>query len=122
MDNLPAQQKGASAIVTMIVLVILGFSVYVGIQYAPQFMESKSIDSILKTIDGAHKVERIDDEQAAKTKLVGLLQINEMNDMSDSYKVKQSSNNITIEISYDRDLDLIYKTLPIHYQKMLILN
>jgi len=122
MDNLPAQQKGASAIVTMIVLVILGFSVYVGIQYAPQFMESKSIDSILKTIDGAHKVERIDDEQAAKTKLVGLLQINEMNDMSDSYKVRQSNDKITITFSYDRKLDLIYEVKSIHYDKILILN
>ena len=122
MDNLPAKQKGASAIATIIVLVILGYGVYIGIQYAPQFMESKSIDSILKTIDGAHKVEAIDDEQAAKLKLVGLLQINEINDMSDSYKVRQSNGKITITFSYDRKLDLVYEVKPIHYDKILILK
>ncbi len=122
MNSLPAQQKGASAIVTIIVLVLLAYGVYVGIQYAPQFMESKSIDSILKTIDGAHRIESIDDAQAVEAKLVSLLQINEMNYMSDSYKVRQSNNRITVEFSYDRELDLIYKIQPMHYQKMLILN
>ena len=122
MNSLPAQQKGASAIVTIIVLVLLAYGVYVGIQYAPQFMESKSIDSILKTIDGANRIESIDDAQAVEAKLVSLLQINEMNYMSDSYKVRQSNNRITVEFSYDRELDLIYKIQPMHYQKMLILN
>ena len=85
-------------------------------------MESKSIDSILKTIDGANRIESIDDAQAVEAKLVSLLQINEMNYMSDSYKVRQSNNRITVEFSYDRELDLIYKIQPMHYQKMLILN
>lgn len=122
MNSLPKQQKGASAISTIIFLALLAFGVYVGIQYVPQFMESKTIDSILKTMDSSNKTAPVDSAKAAEAALVKLLQTNDMNDMSDSFKVKQSNNRITIEFNYDRELDLIYKTVPIHYQKMLILN
>lgn len=122
MNSLPKQQKGASAISTIIFLALLAFGVYVGIQYVPQFMESKTIDSILKTMDSSNKTAPVDSAKAAEAALVKLLQTNDMNVMSDSFKVKQSNNRITIEFNYDRELDLIYKTVPIHYQKMLILN
>ena len=45
MKKLPNQQKGASAIFTIILLAVLGYAVYIGIQYVPQAVESKSIDS-----------------------------------------------------------------------------
>lgn len=119
MNKLPAQQKGASAIVTIIILAVLGFAAYVGIQYVPQVIESKAIDSILKSVDSASKTDRIDSVEAAKTKVISLLQINEMNDMTDSFTVKQLNGGITIEFSYDRELNLIYKKQPMHYEKTL---
>lgn len=122
MNGLPERQKGASAIVSIIVLALVAYGGYVGIQYVPQFLESKSIDSILKTIDGAHKTEPVEGAQDAEATLVELLQINDMNNMSHSYKVRQSNDRITITFSYDRDLDLIYKVQPMHYEKKLILN
>jgi len=122
MNKLPAQQKGASAIVTIIILAILGFAAYVGIQYVPQVIESKAIDSILKSVDNANKTDRIDSVEAAKTKVISLLQINEMNDMTDSFSVKQLDGAITITFSYDRELNLLYKTRLMHYEKTLRLN
>ena len=53
MNKLPSKQSGASFVVTLIFLVVLGFAVYVGIEYVPQVIESKSIDSILKTMQDA---------------------------------------------------------------------
>lgn len=122
MNKLPAKQKGASAIVTIIVLAVLGFAAYVGIQYVPQVIESKAIDSILKSVDSANKTDRIDSVEAAKSKVISLLQINEMNDMTDSFTVKQINGGLTIEFSYDREIDLIYKQRPMHYEKTLKLN
>ena len=52
MNKLPAQQKGASAIVTLIILALLAYGVYVGIQYVPQAIESKSVDSVLNSSAG----------------------------------------------------------------------
>ena len=121
MNKLPAQQKGASAIVTIIFLAVLGFAVYVGMQYVPQMIESKSIDSILSTMKEAQNTDPVTSVNEAKEKVINLLQINEMNDMTDSFKVKQQEGRITIVFSYDRELDLVYKKRPMHYEKTLSL-
>ncbi|MDX2417844.1 MAG: DUF4845 domain-containing protein [Xanthomonadales bacterium] len=122
MNRFPAQQKGASAIVNIIMLAILCFGVYVGIQYVPQLIESKAIDSILQTMDSTQKTTPVNSAGTAKERLVGLLQINEMNDMTDSYTVKERNGRITIAFNYDRELNLIFKKQPMHYKKRLILN
>ena len=122
MTKLPARQKGASAIVNIIILVVLGFAAYVGIQYVPQMLESKSIDSILKTMENDQRTDRITTAMDAETKLVSLLQINEMNDMMDSFTVGKSDGGIVIAFSYDRELNLIYKKQPMKYRKKMRLH
>lgn len=122
MNKLPAQQKGASAIVTIIILVVLGFAAYVGIQYVPQMIESKSIDSILKTMETTQQTNPAYTVQAVESKLVGLLQINEMNEMADNFTVKKGEGGIIVAFSYDRELNLIYKTLPMEYRKKVLLR
>ncbi|MGA9575707.1 MAG: hypothetical protein WBS20_17330 [Lysobacterales bacterium] len=122
MKSLPAYQKGASAIGTIIILVILGFGAYVAIQYVPQMIESKSIDSILTNVKDSQKSDPVKSVAAAKEKVVKLLQINEMNDMMDAFTVKQKDDAIIIDFSYDRELNLVYKTRPMHYEKTLRLN
>ena len=122
MNRLPAKQKGASAIATLIMLVILGYGVYIGIQYVPQMIESKSIDSILSNVRDAHKTDRIDSVEEARQRVVNLLQINEMNDMTDSFDVKQRDGKVIITFNYDRELNLVYETKPMHYEKTLSLD
>ena len=122
MNRFPAQQKGASAFVNIIMLAILCFGVYVAIQYVPQLIESKAIDSILQTIDSTQKTTPVNSVQTAEERLASLLQINEMNDMTDSYTVKKSNGKITIAFSYDRELNLVFKKQPMHYEKRMILN
>jgi hypothetical protein len=122
MNSLPSKQKGASAIVTLIILVVLGYAVYVGIQYVPQMIESKSIDPILSNVRDAHKTDRIDSVEEARQRVVNLLQINEMNDMTDSFDVKQRDGKVIITFNYDRELNLVYETKPMHYEKSLSLN
>ena len=122
MNKLPVQQKGASAIGNIIILVVLGFAAYIGIQYAPQLIESKSIDSILKTMENSQNTDRITTVADARTKLVNLLQINEMNDMTDNFTVEKSDGGIMVSCSYDRELNLVFKTQPIKYRKKLRLH
>ncbi|MGB5487159.1 MAG: hypothetical protein WBN06_07205 [Lysobacterales bacterium] len=122
MNRFPVQQKGASAFGNIVMLAILVFAVYVAIQYVPQLMESKAIDSILQTIDSTRRTTPISSAQAAEARLISLLQVNEMNDMTDSYTVKERNGRITIVFSYDRELNLIFKKQPMHYEKSVILN
>lgn len=122
MNKLPKQQKGASAIFTIILLAVLGYAVYIGIQYVPQAVESKSIDSILSNVKKEHKVNSVNTESEASSMVIKLLQVNEMNDMTDSFSVKTRSGVTTITFKYDRELNLIFKKHPMHYQKSLALD
>lgn len=122
MHRLPKRQKGASAIATIIFLALLGYGVYIGIQYVPHAIESKAIDSILSSIQTDNNTDRITDEQEAKSKVIKLLQINEMNDMTNSFKVKTVRGAVTINFSYDRELNLVFKKRLMHYEKSLVLK
>ena len=122
MNRLPAQQKGASAIATIIFLAVLGYAVYIGIQYVPQAIESKSIDAILINVETDHQSNPVTSEDDARSRVIKLLQISEMNDMTENISVKNMSGETTITFSYDRELNLIFKKHSMHYEKSLILN
>jgi hypothetical protein len=119
MRNLPERQKGASAIATFIVLVLLAYGVYIGIQYVPQMIESKSVDSILDKIASDQPTSPVSTESEAEAKVVRMLQVNEMNDMSKNLEVRRGSGKIIIRFSYDRELNLGFKKHLMHYEKIL---
>ena len=122
MKKFAAQQKGASIIVTIIVLAALGYGAYIGIQYAPQIFEAKAIDSILDAVERTHKSQPFTSAVDVKTNIIKMLQVNEMNDMTESFSVARPAENIIITFSYDRELNLGYKILPMHYEKTLSLD
>jgi hypothetical protein len=122
MNKLPLQQRGASAIGTIIMLAILGYGVFIGFQYVPQAIESRSIDSILQTVDSANKSGSINSVQAAQERVISLLQVNEMNDMADAFTVTERDGRITVTFSYERELNLLYKIQPMPYKKIMILK
>ena len=122
MNKLPLQHRGASAIGTIIMLAILGYGVFVGFQYVPQAIESRSIDSILETVDNANKSGSINSVQAAQERVISLLQVNEMNDMADAFTVTERDGRITVTFSYDRELNLLYKIQPMPYKKIMMLR
>ena len=122
MNKLLAKQKGASAISTIIMLAVLGFAVYVGIQYVPQMIESKSIDSVLRSMEETQNSDRVSTVVDARNKVIKLLQINDMYDMTDSLTVERGDGGITVTFSYDRELNLIYKKQPMQYRKKVRLH
>jgi len=122
MNKLPGRQKGASIISTIITLAVLGYGVYLGIQYVPQAIESNSISSILSSMRDSQISDPVPSNQAASAKVIKLLQINEMNDMTDSFVVERRDDKIVVRFSYDRELNLGYKVQPIHYEKSVSLN
>lgn len=122
MKRLPRYQKGASAISMIITIAVLGYGGYVGIQYVPQVIESKSIDAILSNIKATQKTEPAKSEQEAKTRIIKLLQINEMDDMTKNFTVKTHNGEITVTFTYERELDLIYENKKIEYVRSVVLK
>jgi hypothetical protein len=121
LNTLPSRQQGASAITTIIILAVLGYAVYVGMQYVPQAIESKSVDSVLNTVQTDQKANPAMTESDVKEKVVRLLQINEMNDMIENVSVKRSGGRTTVTVKYDRELNLVYKKHQMHYEKSVTL-
>jgi len=119
MNKSTVRQKGGSAISTIITLVIVGYALYVGIQYVPQLIESQSINSMLDRVRDTQRTDPVKSVADAKAKVIRMLQINEMNDMSDSFSVTKADNGFTVTFKYNRELDLIYKTQAMHYNKSM---
>jgi len=121
MKNLHRKHKGG-AIVTLIVLMLLGYGVWIGIQYVPQMVESKAVESIFDTMRTDQSVEPLQSEGAVKSKIVKLLQINEMNEMTENLKVSRGAGTINAKINYERELNLGFKVHQMQYEKILELK
>ena len=122
MNNLRAKQKGASAIVTVIVLAILGYGVFLGIQYFPQAIESRAVDSIYSTIEKDHRLDPIESEVEVKDKVIKMLQVNDLNELTRNVSVRRIGGTTTVKVKYERELNLGYKTKPMVYEKILVLK
>ena len=122
MRYLPNTQKGASAIATFIFLLLIGYGVYLGIQYVPQAIEAQSISSILTTIKTEHQTDPLTSGDEAKAKFIRMLNINGMNDLTKNVKVSRGSGTIVIKLNYERELNLGFKKRPMHYEKVLELK
>ena len=115
--NIQSKQKGASAIVFIIVLAIFAYAVYVGLQYIPQRIESGSVDSILDSIVENHKTTPVQNVSEILSTITRLLNVNQMDDMKENFKVSKYRGTYIIKVSYERELNLGYETKTIQYEK-----
>lgn len=122
MKKLPQKQTGASAILTAIVLAVLAYAVYVGINYAPIMLESMSLDSMLKTINSEQQADPITSETDAEARVIRMLQVNDMDDMADHLKVRFKPGIIEIKFNYERELNLGFEVRKLQYEKVLELD
>jgi outer membrane lipopolysaccharide assembly protein LptE/RlpB len=116
MKHFPGRQKGASPFVSIVILAVLAYGVFVGIQYVPQVIESRSIQSILDSVQSAQDSDPVTTVDAARAKVIRMLQVNEMSDMTEDFSVARRSDAVEITFSYDRSLNLLFETRPVHYE------
>jgi len=122
MNSSQRTQHGASAIVVIIILAIIGAGAYIGLQYIPQYIEAGTVDSILSNIEKAHKRSPVRSTNALRDMIDKQLNMNQLDDLSDNFKVTQDGQEYIIEASFERELNLIYKKKPVKYEKILILK
>jgi hypothetical protein len=122
MNRLRERQRGASAVGTVILLAIVAYGVFVGIQYAPLLIESSSVHSILNSIESAHHSDPARNAQAVRALVDNHLNLNQMNHLRDSFNVREFANDFVIEVSYERDLDLFFTKKVITYETSLTLR
>ena len=116
------QHKGASAIGLIIGLAIIAVTVFIGIQYIPQYVESQTVGSILDYVGKRHKMSPFSDVNAVQRAIDKQLNVNEMIQLKDNFVVIQNGGSFTITVTYERELNLGYKKKPMTYVKNIKLN
>jgi hypothetical protein len=120
--HIKKKQKGGSAIGLIVTLAIIGLVAYFAIQYVPQHIEASTVDSILYKIELDHKTTPVSSVNALIRSIDNQLNINDMNDLKDSFKVTELGGRYTIKVSFERELNLIYEKKQMLYQKTLVLK
>jgi hypothetical protein len=115
-------QRGASAIALIIILAIIGAGTYIGLQYIPQYIEAGTVDSILSNIEQAHEETPVSSINNLRSMIEKQLDINQMDNLRDSFKVTQDEEIYIVTVNYERELNLIYEKKPMIYEKTLILR
>jgi len=115
--NLQRNQKGGSAVALIIVLAVFAYAVYVGLQYIPQRIESGTVDSILDSIAENHKTTPVQNVSEILSAITRQLNVNQMDDMKDNFKVSKYRGTYIIKASYERELNLGYEIKTIQYEK-----
>jgi hypothetical protein len=115
-------QRGGSAIIPILILAIIGFGAYLGIQYLPQYIESSTVDSILDNIKKANAKTPLNDVKDIQNVIDKQLNVNQMNDLKNNFQVKHDGDMYTVRVSYERELNLIYKKQAVKYEKSINLK
>ncbi len=122
MTNTPKLQHGASPIVLLIILAIIGIGVFLGLQYIPQSMESGTVDKILSNVEKEHNDSPFKNTGDIESRISNQFYINEMNDMMANVKITEEGEGFVIKVNYERELNLIYEKKMKPYEKILVLE
>jgi hypothetical protein len=122
MRTSPRTQRGASPVILILILAILGAGVYIGLQYLPQYIEAGTVDSILGSVEKTYDKSAVNSVESVQGMIDKQLNVNQMNDLKDNFKVTQDGEEYIIKVSYERELNLIYKKKPVKYEKTVILR
>lgn len=120
--SLQTKQQGGSAIGLIVFLAIFAYGVFVAIQYVPQHIEYNAVKTILESIEEKNRLEPMVTGGAVQSAVDNQLYINEMADLKDSFKVTQKGANFVISVAYVRELNLLYETKQMNYEKTVTLK
>ena len=122
MYNSQRKQRGASAIGIIIILAIIGVGAYIGFQYLPLYIEAGTVDSILTSIENKDREKPVTSAQQIRGMIEKQLNMNQMEDLADSFKVTQDEEIFIVKVNYERELNLIYEKKLIITDKTLTLE
>ena len=122
MHNYISKQRGASAIGIIIILAILGAGAYIGFQYIPLFIESGTVDSVMSSIEQANEDKPFTSTTEIRNMINKQLDMNQMQELADAFMVTKYEETYTINVYYERQLNLIYEKKLIETDKTITLN
>jgi len=122
MNAIQKKQQGASTVVVIIFLALIGVGVYIGLQYIPQFIETGTVDTILENLDTKHVESPFSSVHDVQKAINRQLNINQMEDLRENFKVTETGAAYVVKVNYERELNLIYEKRTIQTGKSLTLE
>jgi len=122
MKSIKGFRANGSAVFNTLVLIVLAYGVFLGIQYVPQMIESRTIDSILTAIKQENQTEPARSVQAVDSMIEKHLSVNNMSSMRDHFLVDHMDRDYTIQVSYERKLNLGFEEKTLKYEKTMVLH
>lgn len=121
-SNPAGKQEGKSAFSNLLVFAVIGYGIWVGVQYIPQRIEAGTIRSVLDRVEQRHAATPIRDDRDLWTIVEKQLSINEMRDMRPYFRSSWSGGTVTLTVDYTRELNLIFtnKTMKYHEGTVLL--
>ena len=114
--------RGGSIIGLLVTLALIGYGVYVGFQYVPQYIESATVDTVLHGLLDTHRKEPMTDIRTVQAALDKQLYINDMGDMKNHLSIVPMNGNYIVTARYERDLDLLFTTKRLAHEKSVTLD
>ncbi|MDZ4731571.1 MAG: hypothetical protein SH820_16700 [Xanthomonadales bacterium] len=115
-------QLGGSAPGNILLIALFAYGVYLGIQYVPQLIESKSLDSMLDSIESQNRSQPYASAQQVEQAVKSILNLNQMDEMINNITIRAGQQGINIEVGYERELNLLFQKKAMSYNKSLDLN
>ena len=115
-------ETGGSAIGNIILVALFAYGVFIGIQYVPQLIESKSLDSLLDSLSSQNMVQKYSDTGEVERAISSMLNLNQMDEMGQHIKVRDTGQGFSVEIEYERELNLLVQKKVMKYTKIMDLN
>lgn len=122
MKSMQKTQQGLSGIGVIILLAVIGAGAYLGLQYIPQYIEAGTVDSILANLEKSREETPFSSAADVSKMINKQLNLNQMEDLRDSFKVTQDGEAYIVKVSYERELNLIYGKKPMPYERTLTLE
>ena len=122
MSSSKKSQHGASAIGVIIILAILGVGAYISFQYIPLLIEAGIVDSVMTTLEQSNEKKHVTSVGQIRDMIDKQLNMNQMEGMADSFTVTKDEDTYTVNVYYERQLNLIYEQKLIETDKTIILN
>ena len=121
---IPARKNrnGGSLVGNIFLLALFAYGVFLAFQYVPQFIESRSLDSVLESIETQHRGQPYESAQQVEQAIKNLLNLNQMDDMIKNIRVREDGNSIYVEVSYQRELDLLFQKKVLNINKTVDLD
>ncbi|HET6566043.1 MAG TPA: DUF4845 domain-containing protein [Xanthomonadales bacterium] len=115
-------QDGGSILGNIILIALFAYGVYLAFQYVPQLIESRSVDSILDSLQSQHRSHPYESAQAVEQALKSSLNMNQMDEMIKNFTIRDTGRGVSIEVHYERELNLLFQQKTITVNRTMDLD